>query len=173
MNFKTYCNIKSDISTIEKIIASNIFYPENKRSPFVKAAFIELLICLRDLMHKTEKNVSRIDFTDDIKITAKIKDISDLIKFSRDALCHPDSDNYNASKEFDIYAFCIIYGKGNFITLGSSDALIKSKYEDDTCFSIGEQNIYLKHHIIRALNEAKDKLNSLIQNMPMPKFPIL
>lgn len=111
-------------------------------------------------MYKAEKYASRIYFTEDVVISLQVKDVTDLIMYVRDALCLPDSPkNYLIQNKIKA-TFNIGYGKCNVLSMG--DINISSDYEDDICFFFGEQKIYLKRHIIRALNEAKQKLLPLI-----------
>jgi hypothetical protein len=69
--------------------------PQQKRNPFRHSALVDVLICLRDLMAKTERYSSRVAFTDDVVITPRVRDVSDTIKAVRDALCHLDSPNHD------------------------------------------------------------------------------
>lgn len=141
-------------------MGTEVLLPKNINNPFVRSAFIEVLICLRDLMYKTEKYSERIRFDDDIVKTKEIQDISDVIKYVRDAVCHLDSDKHY-SEQGDIKAsYNIMYGKGRL--LKSEDFEQVSDHDDDVCFFFGSQKIYLKRHILRAFNEAKAKLLPLI-----------
>jgi hypothetical protein len=159
IDFFTKCEIKRSIERIQELRDSGIFCPEKSRSPLVKSAFIEVLVCLRDLMYKTEKYDERVDFDDDIVKTDKIKDITDTIKYVRDALCHLDSDKHYVEKNC-LASYNIVYGKGQMLSIGDSKQ--SSDYDDDVCFFFGAQKIYLKRHIVRSLEEAKAKLSSLI-----------
>ncbi len=166
MDFFDKSDIESDIEIIKKTLASNIFAFENSRHLFFRAAFIEVLIHLRDLMFKTERFAIRISFTDDVLTTPKIKgvtpeikDVSDLIKAVRDAMCHPDIEHHYLPQNNSKASFNIAFGKGGF-TLGG--VAHKSEYDDDVCFFFGIHKIYLNRHIIRAFEEAKQKLLPLI-----------
>jgi len=162
IDFWALSDIENDINRIEEIMATNIFTKENRKNPFVKSAFIEVLICLRDLMAKSEKLSSRISFFNDINTTPQIKDVTDLITFVRDALCHPESQkNYIKPREIRA-TYNVAYGKEDLG--GIEHVTLSSDYEDEVCFFFGEQKIYLNRHIIRALNEAKEKL------LPVSKF---
>jgi hypothetical protein len=160
IDFFTKSDIEGSIRRINNLLNCGIFQPDKSGHILFRAAFIELLIALRDLMYKSEKYASRISFDDDVKKTDKIKDVSDLIKYVRDALCHPDSD-YHYIEPGNIKAtFNVYFGKGTVVKKGSYEQT--SKYDDDTCFFFGSQGIYLNRHIIRAFEEAKDKLLPLI-----------
>ncbi len=121
-----------------------------------RAAFIELLIALRDLMYKSEKFSTRIAFVDDVKRTEKINDVSDLITYVRDALCHPDSENHYIEAGNIKSTFNVAFGKVKVLKMGDFEQ--SSQYQDDICFFFGSQGIYLKRHIMRAFEEAKCKL---------------
>jgi hypothetical protein len=152
--------INKIIGRIRELLDSGIFCPENSQSPLVKSAFIETLVCLRDLMYKTEKYDERVGFDDDIVKTTKIKDVTDTIKYVRDALCHLNSDKHYIENGNILASYNIIYGKGQLLKIGDSKQA--SDYDDDVCFFFGSQKIYLKRHIVRAFEEAKAKLLPLI-----------
>ena len=160
IDFFSKSEIESSFNRIDAILETNIFHAENKKNPLLKSAFIELLVCLRDLMYKTEKYSSRISFDEDIVKNDKVNDITDVIKYVRDALCHLDSDIHYL-EEGDIKAiFNIIYGKGSILSV--FDYVQESDYLDDICFFFGSQKIYLKRHILPAVEEAKSKLLPLL-----------
>jgi hypothetical protein len=139
---------------IEDILNTDIFEKGNYRHPLVKSAFIDLIICLDDLMSKVKYYCKKIDFTDDVLDTTelqehprkKVKDVTDLINFVRHAVCHINEDNRvhsfktkSPSKERQ----------------GGMFKEMQSKYEGDQTFAFGEHLIYLDRHIIRAFQEAK------------------
>ncbi|MGL4739359.1 MAG: hypothetical protein ACRC41_00930 [Sarcina sp.] len=151
-------DIQSNISDIETILSSNIL---NIKNPTLqKGAFIHMLILLRDLMFKSEKYATKVNFTDDVITNAKIKDVSDLIIFVRNALCHPDSSNNYLINDNIKATYNVIYGKGTFMKI--DDITIASDYDDDICFLFGPQKIYLKRHILRAFEEAKTNLKDFL-----------
>ncbi len=159
MDFFDKCDIQDSLQTIEQIITSGIFSPQNSRSPFFKPSFVALLISLRDLMYKAEKYSTRINFTDDVDLRDKVQDVSGLIKFVRDALCHPDSDNHYLDNGIKA-TFNVIFGAGCMAQFGSCRQ--ESIYADDICFFFGMHRIYLNRHIVRATQEAKAKLEPLM-----------
>lgn len=115
--------IKSDvegaIQRIDELLKCGVFQPKNSRNVLFRAAFIELLIALRDLMYKTQKYSSRIVFDDDVKKTEEIKDVSDMIKYVRDALCHPDSENHYLETGNIKASFNVTFGKASLLKIGS------------------------------------------------------
>jgi len=115
---------------------------------------------MRDLMYKAEKYASRIYFDDDVHETAQVTDVSDLIKFVRDALCHPDSDNHYIEAGNIKSTFNVAFGKVNVMKIGDFEQA--SKYQDDICFFFGSHGIYMRRHIVRAFEEAKAKLVPLL-----------
>ncbi len=162
-DFFTKSDIEVAINRIENLLSCGIFKSENSHNVLFRAAFIELLITLRDLMSKSEQLSSRICFDDDVKKTEKIKDISDLIKFVRNALCHPDSDNHYIEEGNIKSTFNVAFGKVNLFKMDAFEQ--SSKYQDDICFFFGSQGIYLNRHIIRAFNEAKNNLIPIISKL--------
>lgn len=112
-----------------------------------------MLIRLRDLMFKSEKLAGkRVNFKDGVIITDTVKDITDLIKYGRDAACHIESNN-NIMNEHVYSSLSIIKGKGMFLNDSPS-----SVYDDDFAIIFGKQRIYYKHHMLRAFNEAIENL---------------
>lgn len=164
MDFFTKSDIESAIHRINELLSCGIFQQQNSHNVLFRAAFIDLLIALRDLMYKSEKLSSRIAFVDDVKKTDKIKDVSDLIKYFRDALCHPDSENHYIEVENIKSTFNVAFGKANLLKIG--DFKQSSQYPNDICFFFGSQGIYLKRHIMRAFEEAKSNLLPIIGTNP-------
>jgi len=160
IDFFTKTEIQSSIGRIEELLNCGILNPENRDNPLVKSAFIELLICLRDLMYKSEKYAKRIDFEDGVVKSDTVKDVSDSIKYVRDALCHLDSDKHYLEKGNIKATYMVAYGKANLLVIGG--VTLRSDYEDDVCFFFGTQKIYFKRHIIKAFEEAKNRLLPLI-----------
>ena len=144
MNIEFYVKseIESNISRIDELINSGIFKPENMSSLFFKSAFIEVLICLRDLMYKAEKYSSRVSFDEDVVKTTSIKDVSDVIKYVRDALCHFDSENHYLIQDKVKASYNVIFGKNKWIQIG--DIQLISDYEDDICFFLERRKYIIK-----------------------------
>lgn len=160
LDFFTKNDVESSIRRIDELIRCKIFHPQNSQNVLFRAAFIELLIALRDLMYKAEVHASRIAFEDDIKKTDKINDVSDLIKYVRDALCHPDSDNHYIEAGNIKSTFNVAFSRANLMKVGDFEQT--SRYEDDICFFFGSHGIYMQRHVIRAFQEAKTKLEPLL-----------
>jgi hypothetical protein len=162
VNFYDQCEVSTSFRDIEAIINSGIFTPENFRSPFFKASFIAMLVELRALMYKTEKYAEKINFTDDVLQHGKVKDVSDLIKFVRDAVCHPDIPHHHLD-DGNRASFNVSFGAGCPAHIGEQRQ--EALYDDDVCFFFGMQHIYLKRHVLRALNEAREKLSPLLDKV--------
>jgi len=155
-DFHTKADIDNDFRRLDEILNSNIFSTANARNPLFQSAFLETLVRTRDLMRKAEVLVSRISFDDDVIKTEQVKDVTDLITYVRDAMCHPESDKHFLEPRNIKFAFCVSFGKGTLAKIG--DLEIKSEHADDTAFFFGPQRIYLKRHIIRCIGEARTKL---------------
>lgn len=153
-------DIESSISQLDKIFACRILSVGSAGNVLFRAAFIETLVLLRDLMYKAEKYATRISFVDDVQITDRVKDVTELIKYVRDALCHPDSDNHYLEAGNIKASFNVIFGAGIILKMPNFEQ--SSPYSDDTCFFFGSRRIFLHRHILRAYTEAKDKLLPLL-----------
>lgn len=149
------------IQRIQQLLGSGIFQSENAGHVLAQSAYIDLVICLRDLLYKAEKYAARVDFTDDLVVNAYVKDVTDAVTAHRDAACHIDS----FKRVFDVSgsrgAFNVAYGKVVLMQLG--DQLIASEYDDDVAIFYGANRLYLQRHIIRAFNEATERLAPLMK----------
>lgn len=163
MSFFTRCEIQGAINRIDALLKCGIFTQQNSQHILFRAAFIELLITLRDLMYKTGVFSSRISFVDDVSVSKEVKDISDLVRVIRDAICHPDSPNHYLDGTKSIMAtFNVAFGRASLLKTGDYEQ--SSSYEDDVCFFFGPYGIYMNRHIIRAFEEARSKLLPLLEH---------
>ena len=146
---------------IISIKRTGILSKESISHPLFKAAFIETMICLRNLMYHCKEHATRISFKDDINCTSSVRDITGLIEYFRNALCHIESPNHyiNSMK----FTFNVVVGKAenavviNGVNYGGS-------YEDDICVWVGDQKICLVRHVERAFEEAKSLLIPLLDD---------
>jgi hypothetical protein len=123
--------IRSDIERIRSVLDFGIFTPENTKHPLFPSALTELLVRLRDLLAKSEKFSQRVSFQDDVTIKGKVNDVTGLVSFVRDALCHVDSGKHNHDEVQARISFNVIFGKGRLAQLGTTS--IESQYDDDGC----------------------------------------
>lgn len=152
----------SNISRIETLLRSGIFEPANSQHPLQQSAFIDMMICLRDLMAKVEKYGEKISFQEDVMQNNYVADVSDAIRAIRDACCHIDSFKRNFDENRNRGSYLVAYGKTNLMKLG--DLELKSEYEDDIAVFYGVNRLYFKRHIIRSFEEAKQQLQPLMPN---------
>ncbi|MEO8435894.1 MAG: hypothetical protein ABI596_13425 [Pyrinomonadaceae bacterium] len=159
-------NAHHAIRRTEAILTTNVFLIGNH--PLRESAFIELLIRLHDLLQHLVKLNKRISFTDDVNQftgNPKVKDITDAIRECRHAVCHmranasyitPDGKPAprGSHKGCSQLLFCCKVGKG--VLLQTPRYSISSDYDDDMCFFYGAHKLYLKRHIIRAFEEARN-----------------
>ncbi len=143
---------KVNIRRIHELLSSGIFNSNNAGHLLQQSAFIELMICLCDLMHMTEKYAKRIAFTDDILVNSYIKDVTDAITAVRDACCHIDSFDDRGNRG----SFMVTYGKWNLARIDELEP--RSEYDDDIAMFYGKNRLYFKRHIVRAFNEAQELL---------------
>jgi len=124
------------------------------------AAFTEVMICLNDLMVKSDKFATRISFTDDVDITPEVYDATELIIFVRDAVCHIGIYNHFVVPNKIKAGFNVAYGKGSFPLF--TGFVLVCPYENEVTFHFGLYRIYLVRHIIRAFEEAQKNLLPLL-----------
>lgn len=150
------------VSRIEEILATNIFVAPYH--PLLQSAFIELLIRLNDLMQKANSLGARISFTDDVAIYPGVRDITDAVRECRAAVCHmyvnstfitQDGLPARRGKTAGCSELSFAIVRGQIVLLQTPRYTITSDYQDDICFFYGAHKLYLKRHIVRALEEAK------------------
>lgn len=160
MNIRDQQDCQSSIDRIQELFSSGIFNLQSRGNPLQKSAFIELMICLRDLMYKTENHAQRIDFTDDVLTNEYVKDVTDAITAVRDACCHINSFKKRFDDRGNRGSYIIAYGECNVGTIG--DIELKSEYQDDIAVFYGRNRLYFSRHILRAFNEATALLEPLL-----------
>ena len=156
MNISEQQDCELNIRRIEELLNCGIFESASSGNILRSSAFIELMICLRDLLWKAEEYAKRISFTDDILINEYVKDVTDAVTAVRDACCHINSFKRLFNDRGGRGSFNVAYNKCCFIKSGNVD--LKSDYEDDIAFFYGKNRLYLNRHIIRAFKEAKELL---------------
>ena len=161
MDFYTKSDIKNSFRRVDELLGCGIFDLVQSNNPLMRSALTEILILVRDLMEKSKIYATPVDFVDDVNITDKVQNVSEAIKFVRDAICHVDSENRNHDECKARLSYNVAYGKCNLAKIG--DVEIKSDYEDDVCYFFGNQKLYLRRHVIKAYEEAKSKLLPAVQ----------
>jgi hypothetical protein len=149
-------DIDADIRRIEELFSSGIFDSPNSGHVLLRSAFVDLMICLRDLLHKCEKYASRVSFTDDVLVNGYVHDVTDLVTTIRDACCHIDSFKRLFDTRGNRGSFLVGYGKVKLLKMG--DVELQGDYEDDIAVFFGTNRIYLRRHVVRSFEEAKSRL---------------
>jgi len=169
----TKIEIGNSVKRIEQLFGMGIFSPdlnwkcvdkarqelaiEEMTNPLRKSVMIEILINLRNLLYKCESLCNKkIDFDEDVvknkykieikgKIQEKeIKDITDVVEYMRNAVCHNENDGYRWLSPWLYANSCFLYNK------------------DDVFFQMGEQKLSVNKGIPRALEEAKRVLSKYL-----------
>ena len=156
MEIRDRQDCESNISRISVLLSCKIFEPANSGHPLQQSAFIELMICLRDLLHKAEKYGARISFTDDVLTNPYVHDVTDAVRSIRDACCHIDSFKRDFDANGNRGSYLVAYGKCNLAKI--NDLELKSDYDDDIAVFYGQNRLYFNRHIVRAFNEAQTVL---------------
>lgn len=152
--------IQSDLQRIQAILACGIISPAGSENPLFQSALTELLIRVRDLLAKAEKHAKRVSFADDVTAKGNVRDVTDLIAFVRNAVCHIDSPNHDHDELQARITFNTVFGKACLAQIG--ETRIESNYPDDIAFFFGHQRLYLKRHLVRAYEEASALLSPLL-----------
>ncbi|MBN2233640.1 MAG: hypothetical protein JW706_00705 [Opitutales bacterium] len=150
-------DVEQDISEVRAIVDSQIV-ERGEPKVFFRAAVTRLSICIRDLVAKSQILAKKkISFTDDVIIEAPVNDVSSLVKFMRNAMCHVDTDLHLL--DAGVY-FSMEIVRGKATSHQMSGRSFGSDYADDVAFLIGPQRIYYRRHLIRAFDEAVANLES-------------
>lgn len=156
MNVADRQDCELNIMRIDALLASGIFDSKHLRHPWQPSAFIELMICLRDLLHKVEKYAERIDFTDDVITNEYVNDVTGAVTAVRDACCHIDSFKRNFDTNGNRGAFNVLHGAGVFGQVNGVE--LHSDYDDDIAIFYGANRLLWNRHIIRVFEECKVRL---------------
>ncbi|UOK70157.1 hypothetical protein [Ancylobacter polymorphus] len=106
-----------------------------------------ILIHLNDVLQKASKLGRRITFKDDV---GRHKDVTELIRVARNACCHISSPEHLI--DGNKFTFNLIAGicPDAIVIDGRS---FGCEYNDDAAIYYGATRVYLKRHIVRAINE--------------------
>ena len=142
-------DIQSNFSRITELLGTGVFHDPNKVI-FAESAFTEILLRLNDLIQNLKRYDQHPRFKDDMPTGV---DISELVNNFRGALSHPSTsrENYVEKKQSIKATFNRAMGKVKLAKI--SDIELISEYEDDIAFFYGNNRIYLKRDIVRALLE--------------------
>lgn len=154
---KSYADLlrRSDIqSSIEKcytILACGVFQTKNVSNGMFEAAVVLLLINLSDLLAKAHIDGCRVDFTDHVKVTGTIKDVTDLIRECRNAACHTGSGEH---KFHDVgkFKFVLVLGEDPS-AMSTNGNVLGCDFKDDAAIFYGSKRVYLRRHLHNALVE--------------------
>lgn len=114
-----------------------------------------LMITVKDILMRADKDGNRIDFTDDVQtVPGKVSDVTDLICKARCVACHIFSDGLLVDETNRFY-FSVI--NGYCPNAGSiNDFKISCDYADDTALYFGRYRVYYRRHLVRAVKELID-----------------
>ena len=127
-------------------------FQPGSQSPYLEALMVLLLINVKDVLIRADKDGCRVDFSDDIdKVPGKIDDVTDLICSARNVACHIFSDGKQIA-EGSRLSFAFMRGYcPDAISIG--DLHLGNPYHDDVAVYFGRYRFYLHRHLIRAVNQ--------------------
>jgi hypothetical protein len=157
---RTSSAVESNISRVRTLLACGIFDPQGARNPLYLSALTKLTIRVNDLVGKAAAAGCPVNFDNDVIKQGDVKDVSSLISFIRNAVCHISSGTHKLDDLNAWLSFCSQVGKGCFAEINGRR--FECLYEDDTAFFFGEQRIYLKRHLVRAFEQARASLEPLL-----------
>jgi len=128
------------------------------------AVITRAVILVRDLVAKSEKLArAPITFTDDVIIEGTVKDVSSLITFMRDALCHIESDRHMAAENIQV-TLNVAPREGLMFKLDEFE--MRNDYDDDIALFVGRQRMYVERHLLRAYRMAISNLDKYLEQFP-------
>ena len=157
-------SIEATVIRLRKLIRLNFVQDfSNTPSPIYLSILTEILIKLNFLLFKSSTEYGkRIDFRDDVDyIHLKPKgkyenDITGLIHFYRDAICHPDAISKPETTDKKQYVYFYFQtGSAPFKRDGIKHLC---KYQDDIAVIVGDNLLYIKRHVARAYDEVSQYL---------------
>ena len=155
MDWFAKSTIESSVRRIDELVTV-VWASKGSGSRLAEPVLIELFVLSSDLVMKAKHYAQPVVFDDDVIKSddppkAKVQNVSDLLRFFRNAVCHPGSDKERLTEGVTI-SCNVVYGKGILIKIG--DVELGSDYDDEVCFLTGGQRLYLRRHIVRACSEA-------------------
>lgn len=140
-------DISSSISKCIKLFDSGIISPEHMNSPLFEAAVIQLLINMSDLLAKARVDGKRVNFTDDV---VGELDVTELVRRCRNAACHISTGEHMI-EDLGKFTFNVVAGKMPQ-AMEMNGVCYGSDYEDDIAVYYGDKRVYLRRHLLRALD---------------------
>lgn len=146
--------ITHELSRCQRLLDTNALEDDSTLS---QSVFIELLIRLNDMLYVLDRSWRRVKRSDDVQMPVKQKkaesiDITDLVFFLRNAVCHVDTDKDYIDRKGNSarFVFNRFIGKCSLMINGHT---LGCDYSDDTAFYYGATRIYLVRHIKRLIGE--------------------
>lgn len=142
-------DIRSSMHECAAIFDSGIFNGGG-RQPLLKAAVTSLLINLSDLLQKARLDGRRVSSIDSVDVSEKVKDLTDLIKVCRNAACHISSGQHMLEGQNKFTFNCVFGYYPNAIHLNGVS--YGSDYADDIAIFYGQYRVYVRRHLLYALD---------------------
>ena len=150
----TQIEVQSEIERLQTLFNTGLITnPKlNSSNPFYISVLTEILILLNDLLQKV-KNTNRISFKEYIDVNKNFEgdgknDITDLIRYLRNAVCHIDNDKRDLVKGW-IVSFNFIHGYTRTTPDNPPDNV------DDLAILMGGTRLYINSHLVRVWEEIK------------------
>lgn len=139
--------------TCVDLLNSGVFTREGYKSGLFEAAVVHLLINLNDLVQKAAHDEKRIAATEHVQVTAKVADVTDLIRTCRNAAVHMRSPLQEISS--NRIRFAVIVGKGTAMEI--DNVPLESEFTDEIAIFYGAHRLYLQrnvHATLRLIEQA-------------------
>jgi len=168
MTTNTDPRITKAIIRVRQILDTHVL-DQPDHSPLQESALIEILIRVDGILKAAIKAGKRVTFDDDIKQFRNVEDVTDAIHECRNAATHvfvnaqfansrgqPKEGRSEPNSNHLWIDRNVSFGKG---TLHDQPPItLRSDYDDDIAIFYGAHRLYLKRHIIRAFEKARENL---------------
>ncbi|MFZ1218218.1 MAG: hypothetical protein WAO00_02940, partial [Chthoniobacterales bacterium] len=157
VDFHDSMRLDYECARINEILGTALFQPRIQDChPLFWSAITEVLINLRDLCWFADKAQARLAWSDDLSPNTLCKDVTDLITFCRDGLCHSHTYHKYIDRDTEMVGIKnIVTGKNDpdlpGMRIGGIE--LRCEYDNEVALFIGKERLYLKRHIVRAFHE--------------------
>lgn len=121
---------------------------------------ILLLVRVSDLLELCADKGIRVTFTDDVQLSEHVGNVSQLIKWFRNAWTHTDSPRHRFGEGGLRLSTGIQRGRG--VVVSFNGQTVGSDYADDVALIAGARHLYLRRHVKRAVGELAEALARVV-----------
>lgn len=161
--FMRNSDIESSVRRCSEIFESGIFGNKTVRHPLFEPAVTFVVIHLSDLLQKANFDGRRVSFADDMVVSDSVSDVTELLRVCRNAVCHIPSGEHLI--DIGKFSFCGVAGNHPEAFL-MNETTYGCDFEDDIAVFFGGTRLYLRRHVMRALDEITEIYKHSFERQP-------